>query len=293
LHGILLRTVQANQRGNARPVRPQAGLVPGVEHQVKRRFFERADEMVGCRHALGPDDIVTAAFLAGRAFIVEIDFAFADQWKWVVNAGAVPVVGTAGWNDGPAERAKRTAGRVGLGDGDGAGVTTFDDRAVSLVVKIVLALEDEDIWRAIRAPADLASGRALDGRTLLLPAEAVLADGVPDFGKVPVERRYRVGCLVRPGRRPFGATARVVDVVSAVNADDLGRIAAGDVRLVGETFEPRILEVAEELVAAVLMWVSNIVHALHRSAEFAVVRFFERYLRRECSVRVRFIIVEM
>ena len=44
----------------------------------------------------------------------------------------------------------------------------------------------------------------------------------------------------------------------------------GDVRLAGETFEPGILEVAEELVAAVLVWVPNIIRVLGRSAEFAV-----------------------
>jgi len=77
-------------------------------------------------------------------YALEVGLAFVDQWKRIVNAGAVPVVATTGRNDGPAERAKRTAGRVGLGDGDGADVTTFDDRAVGLVVKIVPALEDEE-----------------------------------------------------------------------------------------------------------------------------------------------------
>ena len=105
--------------------------------------------MVGYGNALSADDVCAAAFLAGRAFVVHVDFAFVDEGEGVVYAVAVPVVGSAGFNNGFAQSRPGSMGRIGGGDGDGTRVAALNDFAVCLVVEVVFVFPDEDVGGAV------------------------------------------------------------------------------------------------------------------------------------------------
>lgn len=56
LYRVLLRTVEADDGGDALLPRPEAGFMARVEDGIQRRFLERAERMIGNGYALGADE---------------------------------------------------------------------------------------------------------------------------------------------------------------------------------------------------------------------------------------------
>ena len=93
--------------------------------------------------------------------------------------------------------------------------------------------------------------------------KTIFAGGIPDVREVPIHGGNVVGGVFMTDGCAFCAPACVPDVIGAVDAEDFGWVAAGDVGFSGESFERGVFEVAEEFIAAIFMGIPYIVHAFH------------------------------
>ena len=89
LDGVLLGSIQGDQRGHAFLPGPHARLMTGIDHRIQRRFLERTKRMIGHRHTLHTEDVFVAALYRGT-FVIDQNPAVVNDRAWVIDLDIVP-----------------------------------------------------------------------------------------------------------------------------------------------------------------------------------------------------------